>query len=92
MGVMIALADKREVIQAVISGSAINQDGRSSSLTSPHGPSQQAVMHAAWSSAGLSTASMKMYQGHLTGTSLGEPPPSTAFLLPAGPTFTVPWA
>ena len=27
-------------------GSAINQDGRSSSLTAPHGPSQQQVVHS----------------------------------------------
>jgi hypothetical protein len=29
----------------VVLGSAINQDGRSSSLTAPHGPSQQQVRH-----------------------------------------------
>ena len=28
----------------VVRGSAINQDGRSSSLTAPHGPSQQQVL------------------------------------------------
>ena len=30
---------------ACVSGAAINQDGRSSSLTAPHGPSQQKVFH-----------------------------------------------
>jgi acyl transferase domain-containing protein len=69
---MVGLADAGARFQAIISGSAVNQDGRSSSLTSPHGPSQKAVMHAAWAGAGLSISSMTVYQGHLTGTSLGK--------------------
>eukprot|EP00873_Tetraselmis_striata_P016306 jgi/Tetstr1/436570/TSEL_025367.t2 len=73
VGVMVALTGGGESVHALIAGSAINQDGRSSSLTSPHGPSQKAVMHAAWSAAGLRTIDMEMYQGHLTGTSLGDP-------------------
>ncbi len=31
----------------MLAGTAVNQDGRSSSLTAPHGPSQQAVIFAA---------------------------------------------
>jgi hypothetical protein len=34
-----------DVGSIVVLGSAINQDGRSSSLTAPHGPSQQQVRH-----------------------------------------------
>ena len=32
---------------ALLAGTAVNQDGRSSSLTAPNGPAQQAVMRAA---------------------------------------------
>lgn len=39
-------ADSQNVL-ALVSGTAVNQDGRSSSLTAPNGPSQQAVMKAA---------------------------------------------
>ncbi len=45
-----AVAD-RDNILAVIRGSAINQDGRSSGLTAPNGPSQEAVIRAALRSA-----------------------------------------
>lgn len=37
---------------ALFAGSSINQDGRSSGLTAPHGPSQQALVMAAMREAG----------------------------------------
>jgi acyl transferase domain-containing protein len=42
---------------AILGGSAINQDGRSSSLTAPNGPAQQEVIRAALASAGEAPAS-----------------------------------
>lgn len=62
-----------EACQAIVSGSAINQDGRSSNLTSPHGPSQRAVIIQAWQRAGVDIANLALLSGHLTGTALGDP-------------------
>jgi hypothetical protein len=50
-----ALADGDRVL-AVIRGSALNQDGRSSGLTAPNGPAQEAVLRAALEAAGVAPA------------------------------------
>ena len=49
------------------------QDGKSSSLTAPHGPSQQAVIAAALSEANLSASDLAGLEMHGTGTPLGDP-------------------
>ncbi|MDP3561139.1 MAG: polyketide synthase dehydratase domain-containing protein, partial [Legionellaceae bacterium] len=60
-------------ILAVIKGSAINQDGASSGLTVPHGPSQEKVMQAALVQAGVAASDVSFIETHGTGTSLGDP-------------------
>ena len=60
-------------VTAVLAGSAVGQDGRSSGLTAPNGPAQQEVMRAALASAGLAAAAVGAVQLHGTGTSLGDP-------------------
>ncbi|CAE8693891.1 unnamed protein product, partial [Polarella glacialis] len=68
-------AAKSELL-ALMAGSAINQDGRSANLTSPNGPSQQAVILTALGEAGLlpmSTTASHMLETHGTGTALGDP-------------------
>ncbi len=60
-------------ILAVIRGSAINQDGRSSGLTAPNGPSQQAVIRQALRNAGVAPHEVGYIETHGTGTSLGDP-------------------
>ena len=49
------------------------QDGRSSSLTAPHGPSQQDVVRAALERAAATPAELAGMQLHGTGTPLGDP-------------------
>lgn len=62
-----------DTIQAVIRGSAINQDGLSNGLTAPNGPSQQAVIRQALKNAGVEPAKISYVEAHGTGTSLGDP-------------------
>jgi acyl transferase domain-containing protein/NADPH:quinone reductase-like Zn-dependent oxidoreductase/NAD(P)-dependent dehydrogenase (short-subunit alcohol dehydrogenase family) len=67
-----ALADGDRVL-AVIRGTALNQDGASSSLTAPNGPSQEELMRSALENAGLDAARIGYVEAHGTGTSLGDP-------------------
>jgi acyl transferase domain-containing protein len=57
--------------EAIILGSAINQDGRSSSLTAPNGPAQQEVLRAALTDAELAPTAAHLLSLHGTGTPLG---------------------
>ncbi|MBL8341593.1 MAG: acyltransferase domain-containing protein [Rubrivivax sp.] len=60
-------------VLAVLRGSALNQDGRSSGLTAPNGPAQEAVLRAALQQAGLQSTQVGYVEAHGTGTSLGDP-------------------
>ena len=60
-------------IQAKIASTAVNQDGSSSSLTAPYGPSQEALLHMAITQAGISPSQLDITGMHGTGTALGDP-------------------
>jgi acyl transferase domain-containing protein/SAM-dependent methyltransferase/acyl carrier protein len=60
-------------ILAMIRGSAINQDGKSSGLTVPNGPAQESVIRDALAAAGLSGSDIDYVEAHGTGTPLGDP-------------------
>ena len=57
----------------MLCGTAVNQDGRSSALTAPHGPSQQQVMRMSLHASELDAWNVQVLQMHGTGTPLGDP-------------------
>ncbi|HXC26243.1 MAG TPA: type I polyketide synthase [Gemmatimonadaceae bacterium] len=62
-----------DTILAVIRGSAINQDGRSSGITAPNGAAQRQVIRQALQAAKVAPADISYIEAHGTGTSLGDP-------------------
>lgn len=67
-----AIQDADRVL-AVIRATAVNQDGRSSGLTVPNGPSQQDVIRKALVNAGVVARQVQYVEAHGTGTALGDP-------------------
>ncbi len=62
-----------DVIQALVLGSATNQDGGSGGLTVPSGPSQQRVVRRALERAGITPDAVDYVETHGTATPLGDP-------------------
>jgi len=58
---------------AILIGCCVNQDGRSASMTAPHGPSQQEVIRNSMREGGLQTNMITIAECHGTGTALGDP-------------------
>ncbi len=58
---------------AVVRGTAVNTNGKASTLTAPHGPSQQELVLSALAAAGLSAGEVHGLQLHANGTALGDP-------------------
>ncbi|WFE35244.1 type I polyketide synthase [Micromonospora sp. WMMD975] len=71
-------------VLAVITGSALNQDGTSSQLTAPNGPSQQRVIRQALANARLTSDQIDVVEAHGTGTTLGDPIEAQALLATYG--------
>jgi acyl transferase domain-containing protein/thioesterase domain-containing protein/LPS sulfotransferase NodH len=59
-------------IWAVIRGSASNHNGRTSGLTVPNSPAQQALIRQALTNGGVQPAEVSYSEAHATGTSLGD--------------------
>lgn len=57
----------------ILCGTCVNQDGRSSSLTAPYGPSQQMVIRGGLADAALQPWQVGGLEMHGTGTPLGDP-------------------
>uniref|UniRef100_UPI0005265F58 type I polyketide synthase n=1 Tax=Streptomyces novaecaesareae TaxID=68244 RepID=UPI0005265F58 len=71
-------------VLAVVRGSSVNQDGASSSLSAPNGPSQQRVIRQALAEAALSPDLIDAVEAHGTGTRLGDPIEAQALLATYG--------
>ncbi|WP_051673825.1 hybrid non-ribosomal peptide synthetase/type I polyketide synthase [Streptomyces sp. NTK 937] len=67
-----ARADGNRVL-AVIRGTAVNQDGRSSGVTVPSAKAQRDVVRAALAASGLEPHDIDYVEAHGTGTPLGDP-------------------
>lgn len=62
-----------DYIYCVLKGSAVNHDGRSSSLTAPAGKSQEAVIKQALNAASITPDMVQFIEAHGTSTPLGDP-------------------
>lgn len=60
-------------VLAVIRGSAMNHDGRTSGLTVPNGPAQQRLIQEALRDARVQPEEVTYVESHGTGTALGDP-------------------
>ncbi|MBW4594598.1 MAG: SDR family NAD(P)-dependent oxidoreductase [Brasilonema angustatum HA4187-MV1] len=67
-----AIADGDRIL-AIIRGSAVNHDGRSSGLTVPNQLAQEAVIHQALENAKIAPNAVSYVETHGTGTALGDP-------------------
>jgi malonyl CoA-acyl carrier protein transacylase len=79
-----ALADGDRIL-ALIRGSALNQDGRSSGMTAPNGAAQEAVIRQALATAGIAPEAVDYVEAHGTGTALGDPIEAHALAAVLGP-------
>ncbi|KAL8787707.1 MAG: hypothetical protein Q9195_007663 [Heterodermia aff. obscurata] len=60
-------------VRAVIRQTALNQDGRTQTITSPSQSAQEDVIRACYRSVGLSPADTMYVEAHGTGTATGDP-------------------
>ncbi|MFI0901315.1 SDR family NAD(P)-dependent oxidoreductase [Streptomyces sp. NPDC020983] len=86
-----ALADG-DRIAAVIAGSAVNNDGRTSGLTAPSAAAQQELLSRAYRQAGIDPGAVHYVELHGTGTAVGDPVEAAALggALGTAPTRTAP--
>ncbi|QIW94584.1 hypothetical protein AMS68_000102 [Peltaster fructicola] len=67
-----AIADK-DNIRAIIRGSALNQDGKTPTITSPSVAAQIALMRDCYRDAGIDPKDTPYVEAHMTGTKVGDP-------------------
>ena len=70
--VALRLASSPDSVISALS-SAVQQDGRSASLTAPNGQAQQHLIASVLGTAPLTAAAVRLLEAHGTGTALGDP-------------------
>ena len=60
-------------VHAVIEGSGVNQDGRTSGISLPNSEAQEALMREVYGTAGVPPAAVDYLEAHGTGTQAGDP-------------------
>ncbi|KAJ5382593.1 hypothetical protein N7517_000504 [Penicillium concentricum] len=60
-------------IRAVIRETALNQDGKTETITTPSGPAQETLMRECYRRAGLDPRGTQYFEAHGTGTQAGDP-------------------
>jgi len=65
--------DEAEGVLTSLVGSCVNQDGRSASLSAPHGPSQSQCIQASLDMGGIKANKVSIAECHGTATALGDP-------------------
>ncbi|KAL6706255.1 hypothetical protein ACN47E_005990 [Coniothyrium glycines] len=60
-------------IRAVITGTGINQDGRTPGITMPNGSSQEALIRSVYTNGGMDPRDTGYVEAHGTGTRVGDP-------------------
>ncbi|XPT01486.1 hypothetical protein M3J09_010621 [Ascochyta lentis] len=60
-------------IRAVITGTGINQDGKTPGITMPNGAAQEALMRSVYSNGGMDPRDTGYVEAHGTGTRVGDP-------------------
>ena len=63
----------KEPVYGLIKATSIVQDGKTANLTSPNGPSQEAMLYNALQKASLKQNDITYIESHGTGTKLGDP-------------------
>ena len=66
-------SDTDSPIHAIIKGSSVQEDGRSSTLTAPNGSAQEQLLQTTLQEAGLVPSDINVIEAHGTGTPLGDP-------------------
>jgi acyl transferase domain-containing protein/D-arabinose 1-dehydrogenase-like Zn-dependent alcohol dehydrogenase/SAM-dependent methyltransferase/NADP-dependent 3-hydroxy acid dehydrogenase YdfG len=62
-----------DTIRAIIRGTAVNQDGKTSGITLPSSEAQSRLIRSTYDAAGLSLNDTSYFEAHGTGTAAGDP-------------------